>query len=288
FSHDQAIPVAELHDSGTKQLLKIKDVEALLKHAEVDAPEVLAILAARAEEKHASWVTYAHTNSGIITNDSVSPTTSHIFGYYTFQSFPLVSSPEISFVIGKYPRISSAVGFSPLHERFQWGFDVSLLVKSFPVNDGLCASTQKDQLTFEVHCAHSATALEYVHSLKDTRTYNKVVAMVIYEDGTIPIAWDATLTPYQGANVDIVIGMTEHGVSAVLYKDTALVEHSVACERSFPCFTTIVGGVTGSSMRVAYVYAQHQAVPPLWSFSVHPASSANSGIWRITPRTVAL
>ena len=139
FSHYQPAILADLHDKTSIRALEQQDEAALLKKSEVDSPEALMLLARWAQLHGTNHFTlFNHTNSGVITGQADSNTTSHVFGWYE-RGEVVKPVPAVSFAIGgdamlgrdvsrqyfKQGSITSVAAH--LGERAFWGVDAALV-----------------------------------------------------------------------------------------------------------------------------------------------------------------
>jgi len=84
FSHYLPATLAEVHDAFTINNLQNLDTQNILK-SEVDSPQSLYILTKFSQFK--KFNLFAHTNSGLISKNPDTETTTHVFGSYSF-GFP--------------------------------------------------------------------------------------------------------------------------------------------------------------------------------------------------------
>lgn len=185
MSHYQPAAVAEMHDVATIRALTDLNQDELWK-VEVDSNASLSLLGLWAEAHSADrFSLFDHTNSGFLTNNLDTETTTHIFGNYT-SGTPQTSERAFTFTVagdamfGRWVQNFQADYtqlFTQLGDRTFWGTDVSWLNLEGPVSDQPVKQiTADDPLVFNFP-SESIRALTFLKlttaALANNHTYNQ-------------------------------------------------------------------------------------------------------------------
>jgi len=124
FSHYLPATLAEVHDTHTIKIINNFDFNNI-SNAEVDSPQSLYILTKYSQSKSANkFNLFAHTNSGFITGNPDTETTTHVFAYYT-RGFSALISTNTSVSTPK--TLNRAQNQATLGDRFFYGVDEFIL-----------------------------------------------------------------------------------------------------------------------------------------------------------------
>lgn len=126
FSHYLPATLAEVHDVFTIKTLQNLDPKSIML-SEVDSPQSLYLLAKYSPNK--SFHLFAHTNSGYIARNPDIETTTHVFGYYSKQSF---SKPAITTTTIIPHALDRSQNQTTLGDRFFYGTDKFTIDGSLP------------------------------------------------------------------------------------------------------------------------------------------------------------
>ena len=145
MSHYQPAELARIHDAKTFRALSTLD-ENEIWQTETDSNAALALLLNWAKTKNLTrFNLFAHTNSGLLAQNSEIETTTHIFGNFSAGE-AVKSNNELSFSFAGDSMFGRNVGhdfqdnnfldlFSNLGSRTLWGTDISWLNLEGPVSD---------------------------------------------------------------------------------------------------------------------------------------------------------
>lgn len=181
FSHYQPAALADLHDRLTLRALENRDSSLLIQKAEVDAPAVLSFLATWAEQQNTrAFVTFDHTNSGVIIGNPDAESTSHIFGWYEMGSGSVSRSESVpdpissvTFAFAGDMMLGRAVGywhekdsfrnlFSDFGNRVLWGVDGAIANLEGPISDKPLRSNPKPNMLSFNFPPQSISALRFL------------------------------------------------------------------------------------------------------------------------------
>lgn len=214
FSHYQPAILANLHDRLTERLLQNRHQTGLLNLAEVDSPAALALMAAWADRHDTQqFVTSNHTNSGEITGNVDSETTTHLFGWYQTGE-PTVPAPSVTFLVGGDMMFGRMIAhtfgqdkltdaLTDLGDRVFWGTDLSIINLEGPVSDGPVRDvTEPNNLIFNF-APKTVDALKYlgvnVASMANNHSENAAAKGV---ESTRRLLEGADITPLGGPHAD--------------------------------------------------------------------------------------
>lgn len=208
FSHYQPAALADLHDRLTLRALQNRDSSLLTQKAEVDAPAVLSFLATWAERQNTqSFVTFDHTNSGVIIGNADAESTSHIFGWYE-EGSPVVPEQSVSFAFAGDMMLGRAVGywhekdsfrklFSDFGNRVLWGVDGTIANLEGPISDKPLKSNPKPNVLSFNFSPQSISALRFLklgavslannHTLNQGATGLETTRALLRKQGICPI-----------------------------------------------------------------------------------------------------
>lgn len=234
FSHYQPAALADLHDRLSLRALQNRDSSLLIEKAEVDAPAVLSFLVTWAERQNTrAFVTFDHTNSGVIVGNADAESTSHIFGWYE-EGSPAVPEPSVSFAFAGDMMMGRAVGywyekdsfrnlFSDFGNRVLWGVDGAIANLEGPISDKALRSNQKANVLSFNFPPQSISALRFLKlgavSLANNHTLNQgasgleTTRALLRKQGICPIGdprtgEKQTVCEFQGQNLKLfVIGV---------------------------------------------------------------------------------
>jgi AmmeMemoRadiSam system protein B len=214
FSHYQPAILGELHDTVTERAMDNLDTDSLLSRAEVDSPPALTLLTLWAKDhKTEKFVLHDHTNSGILTGNSDSETTTHFFGWYE-SGDKTVAKKSVTFTIGGDMMFGRMIAHTfladglwkamdQLGDRTFWGTDAGIVnlegpVSKTPVPDNI----RTDNLTFNFP-PQAIEVLEYLHvnaaSQANNHSANAGAAGLA---ATRELLTDAAIQPFGGPGDD--------------------------------------------------------------------------------------
>ncbi len=187
FSHYQPAALANLHDQLSLRALQNRDRTLLFKHAEVDSPAALAFLAQWATLRNTyQFNTFDHTNSGVITGQPDTETTTHIFGWYQ-EGTATAPNKSVTFAVAGDMMFGRAIGhsyekkgfthlFDTIGNRVLWGVDAAFANLEGPTTAQKVAYDPKLMSLSFLFPKTSIDALSFLHldgvSLANNHTLN--------------------------------------------------------------------------------------------------------------------